>query len=243
MKLKWGYHLALEDHMIFERRHLIRSAITTVAVSVVGRSPKAQSSNLYDLIGDDGSPIVNYRLPSELSVEGLPGIVWAGSAKPDVILIEFFDYNCAYCRKAVGELDKIVAKDAEFRLGLVNNPIIGVGSVQAAKVQQAVLKLYGPLRAYEFHKALFAHRGAMDGLAALDVAKKMKLDAAAIETAADGDDISSVFIKQAKLAASLGFAATPSFMLKNVGMLGYPGIQSLKRMIAAVRSCDKLVCA
>jgi protein-disulfide isomerase len=230
--------------MIFERRHLLRSAIAAATVFAVGRSANAQGSNLFDLVGDDGKPIVNYRLPSELSIEGLPGIVWTGSSSPDIILVEFFDYNCPYCRKASSDLDELVAKDKNFRLGLVNNAVIGgVGSVQAAKVQQAVLKLYGPARAYEFHKALFAHRGQNDGLRSLDIAKKMKLDASAIETSADADDVGSVLIKQAKLASSLDFNATPSFMLKGVGLLGYPGAQSLHRMIAAVRTCDKLLCS
>ena len=229
----------------FERRQLMRGALAGAAISVIGSDPlQAQGGNLLDLTGDDGKPIVNYRLPAELSIEGLPGIIWAGSSSPDVILVEFFDYNCPYCRKASSEIDALVAKDKNFRLGLINNAVVGgVGSVQAAKVQQAVLKLYGPARAYEFHKALFLHRGQNDGLSSLDVAKKMKLDAAAIETNADADDVGAVLIKQVKLAGSLDFNATPSFMLKGVGLLGYPGAKSLHAMIAAVRSCDRLVCS
>ncbi len=229
----------------FERRQFMRGALAGAAISVFGSdASQAQSGNLLDLTGDDGKPIVNYRLPAELSIESLPGIVWVGSSSPDVILVEFFDYNCPYCRKATGDLDALVGKDKNFRLGLINNAVVGgVGSVQAAKVQQAVLKLYGPARAYEFHKALFAHHGQNDGLSSLDIAKKMKLDTAAIETSADAGDIGTVLIKQAKLASSLDFNATPSFMLKGVGLLGYPGVKSLHAMIASVRSCDKLACS
>jgi protein-disulfide isomerase len=228
--------------MIFERRYFLRGSVAGAVAFAIGHAAQAQSDNLFDLRTDDGKPIPNYKLPSELSISDLPGIVWAGSATPDVTLVEFFDYNCSFCRRAAGELDVLVAKDKDFRLGLVNNAVIGLGSVQAAKVQQAVLKLYGPVRAYEFHKALFAHRGQNDGLTALDIAKKMKLDAASIETNADADDVSSVLIKQVKLAGNLGFNATPSFMLNGVGMLGYPGAKSIRAMIAAVRTCDKPAC-
>jgi protein-disulfide isomerase len=228
--------------MMLERRQLLFGTMASAALSATAPIARAQSTNLLDLIGDDGKPLVNYRLPNELSIEGLPGIIWAGSSTPDVILVEFFDYNCPYCRKAAGDLDKIVTEDKNFRLGLVNNAIIGLGSVLAAKVQQGVLKLYGPKQAYEFHKALLAHRGQNDGLSALEIAKKMKLDAAAVETAADGDDVRDVLMKQVKLASSLEFAATPSFMMKGVGILGYPGPQSLHAMIASVRKCDKLMC-
>jgi len=228
-----------------QRRHFIKTLTALTGASMLpalSLTAQAQSQNFVDLVGDDGKPIVNYRVPVELSVEGLPGIVWAGSSTPDVILIEFFDYNCTYCHRAASELDAILKSDKNVRLGLINNAIIGLPSILAAKVQQGVLKLHGPQKAYEFHKAMFAHRGTNDGLVALDVAKKLKLDAAAIEEAADGDDIRSVLSKQMKLANNLGFAATPSFLIKNVGLLGYPGEKSLLKMVAALRSCDKLTC-
>jgi protein-disulfide isomerase len=236
----------MDETMKLQRRQLVFGALAGAALWPIGSAAakdQASTSTLFDIVGDDGQPLPNYRLPNELSVTDLPGIIWVGSSNPDVILVEFFDYNCPYCRKASGDLDKIVASDKEFRLGLVNNAIIGLGSVLAAKVQQAVLKLYGPKHAYEFHKELLAHRGTNDGLSALDIAKKMKLDTTAIETAADSDEVRDVLTRQVKLASSLGFAATPSFMMKNVGILGYPGPKSIQRMIAAVRKCDKLVCA
>jgi protein-disulfide isomerase len=228
--------------VLIGRRKFLQTASGLVASSLTAVRAAAQDSPPYDLIGDDGKRVANYRLPSELSMTGLPGIIWTGCAAPDVILAEFFDYNCPYCRKAAADLDAIVAKDSTLRLGLINNAIIGLGSVQSAKVQQAVLKLYGPKRAYDFHKAMFAHRGGNDGPAALDMARSLGLDREKIEAAADGDDVSSVLKQQVKLASGLGFYATPSFMLNGVGILGYPGAQSTGRMLAAVRTCDKLAC-
>ncbi|GAC1562928.1 MAG: hypothetical protein NVS2B5_28080 [Beijerinckiaceae bacterium] len=225
------------------RRSTLLAALSFAASCDIGAlSTRAEGDSLFDLRGDDGKPVVNYRLPSELSVSGLPGVIWAGAANPDAILVEFFDYNCPYCRRASPDLDALLAGDGNFRLGLVNNSILGLGSVQAAKVQQAVLKLYGPKRAYGFHKAMFARRGINDGPAALQTAGALGLDRTAIEKAADGDDVGAVLRRQVNLAESLGFAATPSFMLNGVGILGYPGPQSIARMIAAVRKCDKLVC-
>lgn len=228
--------------MLIDRRNFLQTGSGLLASSLAAVPAAAQDSRAYDLIGDDGKRVANYRLPSELSLTGLPGIIWTGSAAPDLVLAEFFDYNCPYCRKAAADLDAIVAKDGSFRLGLVNNAIIGIGSVQSAKVQQAVLKLYGPKRAYDFHNAMFAHRGANDGPLALELAQSLGLDRDTIEAAADGDDVSSVLKRQVKLASELGFYATPSFMLNGVGILGYPGPQSTGRMIAAVRKCDRLAC-
>jgi protein-disulfide isomerase len=225
-----------------DRRNFLQAGAGLVASSLMGVPATAQDSRPYDLVGDDGKRVANYRLPSELSLTGLPGIIWTGSTAPDVVLAEFFDYNCPYCRKAAADLDALVAKDSTLRLGLVNNAIIGLGSVQAAKVQQAVLKLYGPKRAYDFHKAMFAHRGGNDGPIALQIAQSLGMDKAGIEAEADSEIIASVLKRQVKLASGLGFYATPSFILNGVGILGYPGPQSTGRMIAAARKCDKLAC-
>jgi protein-disulfide isomerase len=229
--------------MLIDRRDIVQAGLGLLASSAfIARRAAAQDNRAFDLLGDDGKRVANYRLPSELSLTGLPGVTWVGSASPDVILVEFSDYNCPYCRTAASDLDALLTHDSNFRLGLVNNAIIGLGSVQAAKVQQAVLKLYGPRRAYDFHKAMFAHRGGNDGPVALQIAQSLGLDKAGIETAADSEIISSVLKRQVKLASRLGFYATPSFMLNGVGILGYPGRESTGRMIAAVRKCDKLTC-
>jgi protein-disulfide isomerase len=227
--------------MIPTRRELLIGA-SAVWLACGETSAQAQSANALNLTGDDGKSVVNYRLASDVSASTLPGILWIGATEPSVTLIELFDYNCGFCHRAAGEIDALLAQDKGLRLGLLNNAIIGLGSVQAAKVQQAVLTLYGPQRAYAFHKAMFAHRGENDGLTALDIAKKQKLDVAGLEAAADSDATSEDLIAQVKFARANGFVATPSFILKDIGLLGYPGTHSLQRMIVAARTCGKLLC-
>jgi len=225
----------------FSRRALLGSLVG-IAVGARVSPSQAQESNLFPLQGDDGKPVANYRLPSELSPSDLPGIIWHGSREADVILVEFFDYNCPYCRKAAADLDTLVSKDRHLRLGLANNAVLGLGSYLTARVQQAVLRLYGPDRAYAFHKQLFAHRGQNDGLAALSIAKTMGLDASAIENSANSDMIGDVVRRHVQLAADLGIAVSPSFVLSSVGILGYPGPKSIAQMIAASRKCDAPAC-
>ncbi len=225
------------------RRQILQGIIASAGgFTFFTRKTYAQDESWLPLVGDDGKPVPNYRVPVELSTEGLPGIVWTESESPDVILVEFFDYNCPYCRKAAEDLHAIVTSDREFRLGLVNNAILNTGSLQAAKVQQAVLKLHGPVRAYEFHRALFRRRRMIDGRIAVQTAAALGLDIKNIEAAAAGADVASVLARQMKLAEGLAFSATPSFMLNGLGILGYPGPGAVARMIAAVRICDKPVC-
>lgn len=226
---------------LFSRRALLGSLASMTAASAA-RPARAQENNLFPIMADDGAPIANYRLPSELSPADLPGLLWHGPATADVVMFEFFDYNCPYCRKAAGDLDALVAKDKDLRLGLADNAVLGLGSFLAARVKQAALRLYGPEKAYQFHKQLFAHRGAIDGISALALAKAMGLDAAKIEESANSELIGGVVKRHVQLAADLGFAASPSFALSSIGVLGYPGPKSMARMVAASRKCDAPVC-
>ncbi|BBU61570.1 hypothetical protein MSC49_15050 [Methylosinus sp. C49] len=223
-------------------RRVLLGSLAAMAGGAAFRPARAQENNLFPIMADDGAPIANYRLPSELSPADLPGLLWHGPATADVVMFEFFDYNCPYCRKAAGDLDALVAKDKNLRLGLADNAVLGLGSFLAARVKQAVLRLYGPERAYQFHKQLFAHRGAIDGISALAVAKAMGLDTSKIEESANSDMIGGVVKRHVQLGADLGFAASPSFALSSVGVLGYPGPKSMARMIAASRKCDAPVC-
>lgn len=222
------------------RRHFLAAGLFGGASLLFGGLAHADEVALR---GDDGNAVPNIRIPPELSPNALPGIVWTGSQRADATLIEFFDYNCSWCRKAVTDFDAILKKDGAFRLGLVNYAVFGIGSVQAAKVQQAVLKLHGPARAYDFHKAMFARRGHNDGQSALAVVASLGLNAEQVTNAADGDDITRVLTRQAKLAEALGFNATPSFAMNGTGFSGYPGPGTMEEMIASVRACEKVVCA
>ena len=228
--------------MVTDRRGALAGALALLGTAALPRSAAAQAGSLFPFTADDGKQVYNYRLPSDLSVEGLPGVVWTGAKHPDVILVEYFDYNCPFCRKAEADLDALLRMNPGLRLGLVNNPILSLGSVQAAKVQQAVLRTAGPDKPYAFHQAVYAKRGPIDGPLSLQVIGEMGLDAHAIEAAADLPQVGTVIKRQAELAQSLGFEATPSFSLGNIGILGYPGPDALQKAVADMKRCDKLAC-
>jgi len=223
---------------MFERRTVLRStALTLVGIaSPLGSAGSQSGEAWYPLKGDDGKPAANMRLPVELTseIDQLPGVIWIGSANSAVTVYEFYDYNCPFCRVAARDLPKVVQHMPDLRLGLVNNAVLGLGSVQAAKVELAVLRLMGPRAAYNFHGALFEIRGAKDGPRALAVGEKIGLPRRQLEEAADSGDVSRMLSEQVRLAAALGLAATPSFVAGTVGVLGYPGPKALAGMLASL---------
>jgi protein-disulfide isomerase len=224
-----------------------RDVLGVLAAAVAGlgaAAARAQGDPWFPITGDDGKLVANMRLPVELTseIETLPGVVWTGSATPGVTLIEFFDYNCPYCRKAAPDIHALVRDTPDLRVGLVNNPILSPRSADAAKVELALLKLNGPSATYEFHRRLFERRGTIDGPKALEVVAAVGAPRAELERAAAGEEVRAALDEQMRLAASLGFSATPSFMIAGAGVFGYPGSEALKQMLASVNQCDQIAC-
>jgi protein-disulfide isomerase len=220
-----------------------RQALSLIgALPLIAGAARGQEEQEYSLRSDDGAAIRNFRIPAELDPAILPGIVWSGAKSADVVLYEFFDYNCGFCREAARDLDEILRVDKNLRLGLINNAILSIGSVQAAKVQQAVLRLHGPRVASEFHARMFGRRGQGDGASALAVVRDMGLDPKKVEESGDSSAVTGVLTRQARLAASLGMEMTPSFAIAGVGLLGWLGKSALQGIVANARKCDHPVC-
>jgi protein-disulfide isomerase len=130
----------------------------------------------------------------------------------------------------------------DLRIGLVSNPILSPGSVQAARIELALLKTQGRATALKFHDGLFQKRGPIDRNRALEVVESLGLNRAEVEADSRAADIGEALSVQMGLAASLGMAATPSFVIGGTGVLGYPGPRTLVRMVATMRKCGQIVC-
>ncbi|WP_298351544.1 thioredoxin domain-containing protein [Rhodoblastus sp.] len=167
-------------------------------------------------------------LPPGVDANVAPGLSWFGSGPA---AIEIFDYNCPYCRKAFQSLDAMVAKK-KLRLGLIDSPMLSPGSIQAAKLRQAVLMLYGPEKAFAFHRALYAGKGRIDGDIALNAAQAMGLDVKKLADAANGREIRDRIIAQMDFLDRIGVSSTPSFIIKNRLLSGWPGPEAFALALA-----------
>jgi protein-disulfide isomerase len=204
---------------------------------------RAQGREL-PLSGDDGSPVANHRVASELAneTERLPGIVTLGNRDGDVTLVEFYDLNCPYCRKAAPEIAAMLGADNKLKLILMPFPVLSIASIQAGRVEIAVAGLATPAQFYDFHHRVYAGRGTVDGTRALGVAKELGFEIAALTEAANDDRVTETMKSHVRLGNALGLAATPSFVIKGVAILGYPGRKALEAMVQSVRRCGDVVC-
>jgi protein-disulfide isomerase len=207
----------------------------------------ATAQNLkYDfkIAGPDGSPVANHRVPADqaAAVAKLPGAVVVGNPNGDITLAEFYDLNCPYCRRASADVDALLRSDKNLKVILVPFPVLGVPSIQAGRVELAVRKLSDPKTFYAFHRKIYEGRGVIDGNRALAVANDLKIDQQKILAAANDDSITETMKAHVRLGNALNLAATPSYVIRDVAIVGHPGGQSLKAIVDAVRKCGQVVC-
>lgn len=150
----------------------------------------------------------------------------------DATLVEFFDYNCPYCRQATPMLDKLEQEDKGMRLVFKEYPILGPGSVFAARAALASRK-QGKYLA--FHKAMMAYEGRITEDSSLEVAANVGLDVERLKQDMADPAIDEIIKRNVALAQALRISGTPSFVVGKEIVRGLTDASSLKRLIASAR--------
>ncbi|MGD9923167.1 MAG: thioredoxin domain-containing protein [Pseudorhodoplanes sp.] len=196
------------------------------------------------ILGEDGSRVANHKIAPDrvAAAEKLPGAVVAANPGGDVTLVEFYDLNCPFCRRASADVDALLKSDKKLRLVLVPFPVLGIPSILAGRVEIAVSKFLPPADFYRYHRALYAGRGVIDGQRAMNAAAGFQLDLQKILDAANDDGITDIMKAHVRFADTLALKATPAYLIHDVAIQGHPGQKSLKRVIDSVRRCGKAVC-
>ena len=165
-----------------------------------------------------------------------------GNPEGDVTVVEFFDYNCPYCGRALEDMNVLLDADPNLRFVLKEVPIIRPESVGAHRISLAVYKI-APERYGEFHNRLFAIEGVKTDKAALQVAEELGLDRDKIIEAANADAVTQAFREGTELAEALGVTGTPSYVIGDELVFGAQGVDVLREKIANVRKCGKASCS
>ena len=163
-----------------------------------------------------------------------PRQVVVGNASGDVTLVEFFDYNCGYCRRAHSDMVRLIEDDPKLRIVLKEWPVLGDGSTEAAKVSIAV-RIVAPERSEEFHTALISQVGQVNADVALAVAAELGLDRTSLEEAMKSEEAEATIAEAYRLAETLSLTGTPSYVTTEGVVVGAVGFEALKVEIARVR--------
>jgi protein-disulfide isomerase len=165
----------------------------------------------------------------------------AGNPKGDVTVIEFFDYNCGYCKKAFPDVAQFLEKDKQLKMLFKEFPILSKGSEEASKVALAA-RLQG--KYWEFHRAMFETPGQANEAQALKVAEKLGLDMARLKKDMASAEVKREIEETHKLAQKMGIQGTPHFLIGERVIPGAPENLSelLAKHVDEVRKAGCQVC-
>jgi protein-disulfide isomerase len=170
-----------------------------------------------------------------------PRGVVVGNPKGNVTLVEFFDYNCGYCKKALGDIGELLKNDPNLKIVFKELPILSPGSVEAARVSIAV-RIQDPSKYFAFHRILLGGRGEANAARALAAAKEAGLDIERIKKDMNGPEVEATLQESAELAEALKVSGTPTYVLADQVIPGALPYERLSLAIAAVRKCGKVEC-
>ena len=158
----------------------------------------------------------------------------AGNPNGDVSVVEFFDYNCPFCHRALPNVVKLINDDGKVRLVLKELPILSDDSVAAAKLALASNKQG---KYFEMHQKLLSEPGKADKEKALRIAKDLGLDTDQLQKDAEDPDIQKALDEAKDLAQKLNLKGTPLFLIGDRVISGAPDdlFGQLKTKVAEVR--------
>jgi protein-disulfide isomerase len=170
-----------------------------------------------------------------------PGHVVLGNPDGDVTLVEFFDYNCGFCRRAMPDMAQLLAEDSNLRIILKEFPVLSENSVDAARVAVAVANT--PDSDYwAFHELLFTSRGQISGETALAAAEQIGMNRVSIELDIRSEAVASILQRSYTLAQGLNITGTPAYIIGDEIIPGAVGVEVLRRSIANMRKCGSTIC-
>jgi protein-disulfide isomerase len=171
-----------------------------------------------------------------------PDQVTLGNPAGDVTFVEFFDYNCGYCKRAMTDMLTLMKSDSKLKVVLKEFPVLGPGSVEAARVAVAVHMQDKSGKKYlEFHQKLLGGRGHADQARALAVAKEVGVDMDRLQKDLKSPEVDKTLQQDFKLAEALGLNGTPSYVIGDNVVVGAIGLEGLREKVNTAR-CGKATC-
>lgn len=176
---------------------------------------------------------------NEIFNAGYDGIV--GNPDGEITVVEFFDYNCGFCKRAMADMDEMVRKDPELRFALKEFPILGPDSQRAHIVSMAFRALH-PDKYADFHREVLNGPDRASEEKAIRVAVDIGVSEADLRKEMQNPEIQAAFAKTYELANALSITGTPSYVVGDEVVFGALGRAVLIEKVANFRACQSTVC-
>jgi protein-disulfide isomerase len=167
-----------------------------------------------------------------------PGDFVLGNPKGDITVVEFFDYNCGWCKRAVDDVVKLTEADPRVRVVMKEFPIFGEHSTYAAKAAMASIKQG---KYWDFHMALMREKQVTkDNVMA--IAQRVGLDVAKLKADMEDPAFDAALKDTHNIAEALAIQGTPGFIVDAKVNVGYVPVDGLKQMVGEARQNGCQVC-
>ena len=173
-------------------------------------------------------------MPEELrkALERTPNAPVLGNPNGNVTLTEFFDYNCPFCKKMVGTVQKLISSDPELRVVYREWPVFGPDSEFAAKASLASLSQG---KYWQFHHAMMTMKDRAAEATVMRAARKVGLDEAQLRRDMDSKRVSDHIALSFQLADHMGLMGTPTFIAGDEGIFGELSLKEMQDLVARGR--------
>lgn len=168
-------------------------------------------------------------------LENDPDMPVAGNPRGTVVLVEFFDYRCPYCRRMAEPIKELLASEKDVKLVRRDWPILGPPSVVASRAALAA-RAQGDARYEKFHDALMTARVQLDENSIFQIARETGLDIERLRRDMESPRIAAILQKNDTLAKALAFTGTPGFTIGDTLVPGAVDLRTLKNLVAEARA-------
>ena len=203
---------------IMEHPDVILDAVNQYQQKTMEEKQKAAvDTNREYLFGDERSPVI-------------------GNPDGDVTIVEFFDYNCGYCKRVLPTVQDLIKADKGVKVIFKDVPILGPTSETAAKWALAAQKSN---KYFEFHTALMDHKGPITDETLTKIATDLELDPSRLKKEAETTDVLLQIERNRSLFSQMGLGGTPAFIVGDEVVPGAISLDDLKKLVEKSRAQNK----
>ncbi|MDX1923388.1 MAG: DsbA family protein [Alphaproteobacteria bacterium] len=156
-----------------------------------------------------------------------------GNEKGDVVLVEFFDYNCGYCKKAAEPIRKLIENDKKVKVVMKEYPILAESSRVAARAAFAAIK---QKKYTELHNALMENKGALSEDSIMEMAVKVGIDKEKLKKDMESPETAAYLQSTSELGREIGAHGTPTFIVGEKIVPGAMEYEEMKKLVDDARA-------
>ena len=217
----------IKDYLI-KNPEVLRDAITALDAKEKANEAEARTKALSKLSGD---------------LAGGPDGFSVGNPDGKITLVEFFDYNCGYCKRSIPDVVRLMKDNPDVKVVLRDFPILSPSSVDAAIIAGAAHRQLSADKFWDFHKTLLGNHGLVGKEQAVAAAKALGVDMAQLDKDAADPKVRAAIQHTDSMAKDLNLNGTPTFVIGGNVEVGAVGYDQLQADITNIRKCGKALCS